>query len=129
MSAEERKRPLVVNEQIKSEEVKCRLVSHLILSLGLMARPTYKIKSERVLMTPNEKQTHRTAVSLLFGLLVVEGLVPLVLRLPGVLQDGAEDGLEQQDAQVDYEEGIHGPETGNMIKCDARIKNRILTCL
>lgn len=56
--------------------------------------------------------TNRTAVSLLFSLLVVEGLVPFVLSLPGILQDGAEDGLKQQDAQVDDKEGIHGPNTG-----------------
>lgn len=49
----------------------------------------------------NAKQTNRTAVSLLFCLLVVERLAPFVLSLPGVLQDGAEDGLKQQDAQVD----------------------------
>lgn len=47
------------------------------------------------------QQTNRTAVSLLFSLLVVEGFVPFLLSLPGVLQDGAEDGLKQEDAQVD----------------------------
>lgn len=52
-------------------------------------------------MVLNGKLTNRTAVSLLFSLLVVERLVPFVLSLPGILQDGAEDGLEQQDAQVD----------------------------
>lgn len=60
------------------------------------------LQNQIKLMTLNEKQTNRTAVSLLFSLLVVEGLVPFVLCLPGILQDGAEDGLEQQDAQVDY---------------------------
>lgn len=50
---------------------------------------------------PNAKKTYRTAVSLLFSLLVVERLVPFVLSLPGILQDSAEDGLKQQDAQVD----------------------------
>lgn len=49
----------------------------------------------------NAKKTYRTAVSLLFSLLVVERLVPFVFSLPGILQDGAEDGLKQQDAQVD----------------------------
>lgn len=51
---------------------------------------------------------HLAAVSLLLSLLVVEGLVPLVLGLPGVLEDGTEDGLKQQDAQVDDEERVHG---------------------
>lgn len=54
--------------------------------------------------------TDLAAVSLLLCLLVVEGLVPFVLSLPGVLQDGAEDGLKQQDAQVDEQKGVHGPE-------------------
>lgn len=58
----------------------------------------------------NRKQTNRTAVPLLFSLLVVERLIPLVLSLPGILQDGAEDSLEQQDAQIDDEEGVHGPD-------------------
>lgn len=57
------------------------------------------------------EQTDRTTVSLLFSLLVVERLVPFVLTLPGVLQNGAEDGLEQQDAQIDDQEGVHRPET------------------
>lgn len=52
-------------------------------------------------MTLNLRLTNRTAFSLLFRLLVVEGLVPFFLSLPGILQDGAEDGFEQQDAQVD----------------------------
>lgn len=54
--------------------------------------------------------TDLAAVSLLLCLLVVEGLVPLVLSLPGVLQDGAEDRLKQQDAQVYEQKGVHGPE-------------------
>lgn len=70
-----------------------------------------KSNGEQCILTLHEKQTNRAAVSLLFGLLVVERLVPFVLRLPRVLQDGAEDGLEQQDAQVDDQEGVHGPDT------------------
>lgn len=42
----------------------------------------------------NVRPTNRTAVSLLFSLLVVERLVPFGLRLPGILQNGAEDGLK-----------------------------------
>lgn len=56
--------------------------------------------------------TDRAAVSLLFSLLVVERFVPFVLSLPGVLQNGAEDGLKQQDGQVDDEKGVHGPGEG-----------------
>lgn len=56
--------------------------------------------------------TDRAAVSLLFSLLVVKRFVPFVLRLPGVLQDGAEDGLEQQDCQVDDKKCIHRPVEG-----------------
>lgn len=67
---------------------------------------------------PNARKTYRTAVSLLFSLLVVERLVPFLLRLPGVLQDGAEDGLKQQDAQVDDEEGVHGPDTQRQLKVE-----------
>lgn len=59
--------------------------------------------------------TNRTAVSLLISLLVVERLVPFVLSLPGVLQNGAEDGLEQQDAQIDDQVSVHGPEKGVVV--------------
>lgn len=58
--------------------------------------------------------TDRAAVSLLFSLLVVERFVPFVLSLPGVLQNGAEDGLKQQDGQVDDEKGVHGPGERNV---------------
>lgn len=51
--------------------------------------------------------TYTTAVSLLLSLLIIERFVPFLLRLPGVLQDGAEDGLGQKDAQVDNQEGVH----------------------
>ena len=60
---------------------------------------------------PSRRSTYRAAVLLLLRLLVVEGLVPLVLRLPRILQDGTEHRLEQQDAQVDDQEGVHGPAT------------------
>lgn len=63
-------------------------------------------------MALNSRLTNRTAFSLLFCLLVVEGLIPFFLSLPGILQDGAEDGFEQQDAQVDDQKGIHRPDTG-----------------
>lgn len=66
----------------------------------------------------NGNKTYRTAVSLLFSLLVVERLVPFVFSLPGIFQDGAEDGLKQQDAKVDDEEGIHGPDTGKCFKVE-----------
>lgn len=59
--------------------------------------------------------TNRTAVPLLISLLVVERLVPFVLSLPGVLQNGAEDGLEQQDAQIDDQVSVHGPEKGVLV--------------
>lgn len=73
-----------------------------MLSLGPIASTTYKInQDECILLMLNAMLTNRTAVSLLFSLSVVEGLVPLLLGLPGILQDRAEDGLEQQDAQVD----------------------------
>lgn len=48
------------------------------------------------------------AVSLLISLLIVKWLIPLVLCLPSVLQNRAEDGFKQQNAQVDDEKCIHG---------------------
>lgn len=73
-------------------------------------RQSEKTESTTKLSTTTQiHSTDRAAVSLLFSLLVVERFVPFVLRLPGVLQDGAENGLKQQDSQIDDEEGIHGP--------------------
>lgn len=71
-----------------------------MLSLGPIACITSN-QDKCILLTLNAMLTNRTAVSLLFSLSVVEGLVPLLLGLPGILQDRAEDGLEQEDAQVD----------------------------
>lgn len=56
-----------------------------------------------------EMKTHDVPLPLRLGLLVVPGLVSVGVRLPGVLQDGVDEGFADQDAQIDNQVGVHRP--------------------
>lgn len=56
--------------------------------------------------------TDHVALALVLRPVVVPGLVPVWRPLPGVLEDGVDHGLADQDAQIHDEEGVHGPAGG-----------------
>lgn len=48
-------------------------------------------------------------LALILGPVVVPGLVAVRRPLPGVLEDSVDHRFADQDAQVHYEKGVHGP--------------------
>lgn len=59
------------------------------------------------------------ALALVLRPVVVPGLVPVRRPLPGVLEDGVDHGLADQDAQIHDEEGVHGPAAGDQKRSGA----------
>lgn len=64
----------------------------------------------KIIIIIKKKWSCLAAVAFCLSLPVIEWLVPFLLCLPGIFQNGAEDSLKKQDNQIDDEKRVHRPE-------------------
>ena len=99
----------VVEENHESQEV-CECPDHLRMRRMKSVRRWTGEKENWICVWP---ETHDVPLPLCVGPVVVPRLVSVGIGLPHVLQCGVDEGLADENAQVDHQVGIHWPVGGD----------------